>query len=75
MNHLTYSYHETMNNLRNTMKLLIVWDPWDRLLRAYRDKLEVGVTPDQQFYQEAYGKNMVARYRRGGLQRFGMGLT
>ena len=71
MNHLTYSYPETVNNLRNTMKLLIVWDPWDRLLSAYRDKLEVGITPDQQFYQEAYGKDMVAKYRREGLQRFG----
>ena len=71
MNHLTYSYPVTMNNLKNTMKLLIVWNPWDRLLSAYRDKLEVGITPDQQAFQEAYGKDMVARYRREGVERFG----
>ena len=71
MNHLTYNYQDTMNNLRNTMKLLIVRDPWDRLLSAYRDKLEVGTTPDQQAFQEAYGKDMVARYRREGVERFG----
>jgi hypothetical protein len=71
MNHLTYSYTDTMKNLSKTKKLLIVRDPWDRLLSAYRDKLEVGITPDQLYYQEAYGKDMVAKYRREGLERFG----
>jgi hypothetical protein len=36
MNHLIYSYPDTMKNLRKTIKLLIVRDPWDRLLSAYR---------------------------------------
>ena len=71
MEHLTYNYPDTMDNLRNTMKLLIVRDPWERLLSAYRDKLEVGTTADQQAFQEAYGQDMVARYRGEGLERFG----
>lgn len=73
LDHLTHTYPDTMDNLRNTMKLLIVRDPWERLLSAYRDKLEVGNTADQQAFQESYGKDMVAKYRREGLERFGEG--
>ena len=60
-----------MDNLKNTIKLLVVRDPWERLLSAYRDKLELGQTMDQQAFQEAYGKDMVAKYRGEGLERFG----
>ena len=73
LDHLTYNYPDTMNNLMNTMRLLVVRDPWDRLLSAYRDKLELGNTADQQAFQESYGKDMVAKYRREGLERFGEG--
>ena len=71
MDHLTYNYFDTMENLRNTLKLLVVRDPWERLLSAYRDKLEAGNTDDQQAFQETYGKDMVAKYRGEGLLRFG----
>ena len=53
MDHLTYNYFDTMENLRNTLKLLVVRDPWERLLSAYRDKLEAGNTDDQQAFQMA----------------------
>ena len=69
--HLTYGFQDTMDNLKNTIKLLVVRDPWERLLSAYRDKLELGQTMDQQAFQEAYGKDMVAKYRGEGLERFG----
>ena len=76
MEHLTYNYPDTMDNLRNTMKLLIVRDPWERLLSAYRDKLEVGTTADQQAFQEAYGQDIVARYKSWrGLGKMSSGIT
>ena len=71
MKYLTYSYLDTMDNLRTTTKLLIVRDPWERLLSAYRDKLELSLNEDQKAFQEAYGKSMVAKYREEGLERFG----
>jgi len=38
---MSYNYQETIDHLSSGEVLLVVRDPWERLLSAYRDKLEV----------------------------------
>ena len=71
LDHLTFSFPETLNNLKKTKKMIIVRDPWERLLSAYRDKLELGVTDDQKAFQKSYGEDIVEKYRQEGVLRFG----
>ncbi len=49
------------------IKFLIVRHPFDRFLSAYRDKFE---TMNEHFHK-LYGQNIVNRYRRAGIDRFG----
>ncbi len=52
------------------VSFLIVRHPLDRLLSAYRDKLESG--DRNEHYHAAYGRGIVRDFRRQGLRRFGM---
>ena len=51
MKELTFDFPTTVRHLNTTLNMLIVRDPWVRLLSAYRDKLESSVTPDQRAFQ------------------------
>lgn len=46
---------------------MYIRNPLDRLLSAYRDKLEGG----NKYYYDKYGKAIVAKYRERGIKRFG----
>ena len=46
---------------------IIVRNPFDRLLSAYRDKLE----RYNKYYYNKYGKDIVNNYRQKGIQKFG----
>ncbi|KAJ8874790.1 hypothetical protein PR048_022679 [Dryococelus australis] len=55
--------------LQDTLKLLVVRHPLERLLSAYRDKLENVKTGHEHgtlHYYSKYGRRIVSKYRRGG---------
>ncbi|XP_063241606.1 carbohydrate sulfotransferase 13-like [Bacillus rossius redtenbacheri] len=55
--------------LHSTLKLLVVRHPFERLLAAYRDKLENSSTGREHgtlHYYRRYGRRVVSRYRKGG---------
>lgn len=57
--------------MQSTLKLLVVRHPFDRLLSAYRDKLEnsrVGGEHGTAHFYRSYGARIVAKYRPGGNQ-------
>ena len=47
----TFDFPRTVKHLDTTINMLIVRNPWVRLLSAYRDKLEISITPDQMAFQ------------------------
>lgn len=55
--------------LLNSLKFIIVRHPFERILSAYRDKLENvavrGIDGTRHFYQ-SFGAKIVAKYRPGG---------
>ncbi|XP_059477556.1 carbohydrate sulfotransferase 11-like isoform X2 [Neocloeon triangulifer] len=58
--------------LTTMLKLLIVRHPFERLLSAYRDKLEnknVGLEHGVQHFYTSYGKKIVQKYRNGTSDR------
>merc|ERR1719204_1385913 len=71
---MSHNYQETIAHLLHGEVLLVVRDPWERLLSAYRNKLEVVMNEDQVAFLESYGRKMVAKYRQEGIQRFGEAL-
>lgn len=53
----------------NTLTLLVVRHPFERLLSAYRDKLEnsmIGAEHGTTHFYAKYGSRIVAKYRPGG---------
>ena len=53
----------------NTLTLLVVRHPFERLLSAYRDKLEnmrIGAEHGSAHFYVKYGSRIVAKYRPGG---------
>ncbi|XP_059477563.1 carbohydrate sulfotransferase 11-like [Neocloeon triangulifer] len=63
---------EVEDVLRKTVKLLIVRHPFERLLSAYRDKLEnstAGPEHGSFFYYRHYGSKMVKLYRNNSSVR------
>ncbi|XP_067009624.1 carbohydrate sulfotransferase 11 [Anabrus simplex] len=62
-------YAEAEEAFQNTLKLLVVRHPFERLLSAYRDKLEnmqAGQEHGTVHYYRKYGRRIVAKYRPGG---------
>eukprot|EP00092_Neocalanus_flemingeri_P032094 GFUD01034882.1.p1 GENE.GFUD01034882.1~~GFUD01034882.1.p1 ORF type:complete len:436 (-),score=99.92 GFUD01034882.1:116-1423(-) len=56
--------------------MLVVRHPFDRLVSAYRDKLERchaynNCASDSDWYYKTYGKKIVKKYRKGAELRFG----
>jgi len=56
--------------------MFVVRHPFDRLVSAYRDKIERCHGPDNttlkgEWYYKTYGKKIVSKYRNGAIQRFG----
>ncbi|XP_051165433.1 carbohydrate sulfotransferase 11-like [Leptopilina boulardi] len=63
-------YPEAEEALRKTAKLLVVRHPFERLLSAYRDKLENSVAGREHgtlHFYEKYGKIIVQKYRDKNL--------
>jgi chondroitin 4-sulfotransferase 11 len=63
--------HPIPQALQNTLKLLVVRHPFERLLSAYRDKLEntrVGGEHGTLHFYQRFGVRIVAKYRPGGNQ-------
>ena len=58
------------NGLR---RILIVRHPFERLVSAFRDKLEKlhGKDPQHDFYFKTYGRQIVNKYRKTAMEKFG----
>ncbi|XP_023323409.1 carbohydrate sulfotransferase 11 isoform X2 [Eurytemora carolleeae] len=71
------SLKETVNHLNKPLmkKLLITRHPFDRLVSAFRDKLERCINPKciltKEWYYKKYGKEIVRMYRQKSIQRHG----
>ncbi|XP_014251969.1 carbohydrate sulfotransferase 11 isoform X2 [Cimex lectularius] len=62
-------YDQAVVVLPNTKKLMMVRHPFDRLLSAYRDKLEninIGREHGTHHFYRKYGAKIVQKYRKGG---------
>lgn len=62
-------YAEAVQAVPHTTKFMIVRHPLERLVSAYRDKLEnlnIGQEHGVQHFYEAYGKKIVRKYRKVG---------
>ncbi|KAK4326838.1 hypothetical protein Pmani_002670 [Petrolisthes manimaculis] len=62
-------YHEAEQAMDSCLKFIIVRHPFERLVSAFRDKLEntnVGKEHGVDHYHRKYGRKIVARYRKGG---------
>ncbi len=61
------------SNQDTVKSFLIVRHPFNRLVSAFRDKLERSRRPDvdKNWYYRTYGKGIVARYRKDATKRFG----
>jgi len=65
-----------ISRLEDAKLLLIVRHPFDRLVSAFRDKLEQchgpqNCTLDNNWYYKQYGKKIVSQYRREAVKRLG----
>ena len=71
------SYRGYQENLRKENKteigFIVVRHPFERLVSAYRDKLERTHTPLPRldYYYKKYGQKIVEKYRKRALQKLG----
>jgi len=75
MTRSSYVRYKTKMSRENKteISLLIVRHPFERLVSAYRDKLERThkVAYPKDFYYKTYGKKIVAKFRTRAIQKFG----
>ena len=64
---LPYSIVQEMMEMPGSKRLMIVRHPFDRLVSAFRDKLE----RKNGMYYNLYGKTIVEKYRGAALKKFG----
>jgi len=74
----SFSHIKSISRGEDARLLLIVRHPFDRLVSAFRDKLEQchgpsNCTLGNNWYYKQYSKNIVARYRSEALRKFGSG--
>jgi len=67
---------ERISKQEDARLLLIVRHPFDRLVSAFRDKLEQchgpqNCTLENNWYYKKYGKNIVSQYRTKAIEKFG----
>lgn len=70
------SHIQRIASNKDARLLLIVRHPFDRLVSAFRDKLEQchglqNCTMENNWYFNQYGKNMVSQYRQQAVKKFG----
>ena len=65
-------YHSKFSGFpnKNTTAFLVVRHPFERLVSAFRDKLERS-HPDNNYYFEMYGATIVQQFRREAINLFG----
>jgi len=74
---LTWSQVRTVLAEPSATTLLIVRHPFDRLVSAFRDKLEQchgipdSCTLNSNWYYKQYGSKIVAQYRKAAIKKFG----
>ena len=58
---------------KTEISFIVVRHPFERLVSAYRDKLERTHASNYltDFYYKSYGRKIVQKYRRRALQKFG----
>jgi hypothetical protein len=61
------------SNLTAETSFIVVRHPFERLVSAYRDKIERTHAKNYllDFYYKAYGRKIVAQFRKRSLQKFG----
>lgn len=64
--HLTINQLKHVAEMESSKKLIIVRHPFDRLLSAFRDKLE----RKNDWYQKLYGRKIVSKYRQQAIDKF-----
>ena len=67
----TSSWNMWLTQHEATTRFIIVRHPFDRLVSAFRDKLERSNTILQGYYMKKYGREIVTKYRAEYLEKFG----
>ena len=60
--------HISKDYIKETIRFIIVRHPFERLVSAFRDKIE---RSNQGYYMKKYGKEIVTKYRAEYLEKFG----
>ena len=69
-NHDFVNYINGLPNIRNLTAFMVVRHPFERLVSAYRDKLERN-NLEEPFYYNRFGKYFVEKYRKAAIKALG----